>query len=484
MKPATLGLIVLFSAGAASGQSASPAFDIADVYASAPGARDRGMALNGNHFVAHGTTLFDLIREAYEVEAALIAGGPIWLQADRFDIAAQGAPVTPRETMLVMLQTLLAERFHLVIHREDRPMPVWALRVAKGGLKLKESSSKARPDCRERQERRIVTAECQNITMDELALRVRDIGLDYIDHAAVNLTGVPGAYDFTLVFTAHGWLRKASDTGPVSPETTLFAALEKLGLELKPETQPRSVIVVDHADQTPAPNPEHVIRPEPTYPQEFEAASVKPYKPEPPDPKDPMGRRRHSNFELPNGQVSRLDTLHNLIVEAYSVEHDYMVSGPKWLDSDLFEITAKTGPNVPNNAIKVMLQHLLADRFKLQVHPDVQPVDVYALTLGKSAPKLTESAGGTRSECKGSARNRKVEFVCRNTNMEQLANKLALAAPGYIRGRPVVDLTGLKVGYDFTVSWAGTSWPPAGGPAGGAADNRVRLRARRRPPAV
>jgi uncharacterized protein (TIGR03435 family) len=304
--------------------------------------------------------------------------------------------------------------------------------------------------------------------MDELVLRLRYIGEDYIDRFAVNLTGVPGAYDFTLVFTAHGWLRKATDTDPVkSPETTLFAALEKLGLELKPETQPRSVIVVDQVDEKPTANPEHVTKAPRVYPQEFEAASVKPFTPDPPDPKAPYGR--HSNFEVPNGQFSRVNTLHNLIIEAYSVEKDYMVTGPKWLDSDQFKIVAKTEPNVPFAATKVMLQHLLADRFKLELHRDMQPVDVYALSVGKSAPKLKLSEGGARPECKGSARNGKVDLVCQNTTMAQLAYTLSLLPRGYNGGRPVVDLTGLNGFYDFTLSWAGTSWPPAGRPAGSAA---------------
>src|SRR6202041_2906838 len=128
--------------------------------------------------------------------------------------------------------------------------------------------------------------------------------------------------------------------------TTLFAALEKLGLDLKLETQPRPVIVVDHVDQKPTPNPENVTKAARTYPQEFEVASVKPIKPGTPDREDRI---------LPSGQINLFDSLHSLITFAYDVE-DYMVIGPKWLDSDQFEIAAKTEPNVPFDAIRVMLQ--------------------------------------------------------------------------------------------------------------------------------
>ena len=464
MKPATLGFIVLFSAVAAAAQSTSPAFDTADVHAGPPGHAGEGIFISGGRAETPGTTMLYLIAAAYHVETELVAGGPSWLDVDRFEIAAHAAPSTPDETMRVMLQTLLAERFHLAIHREDRPMPVLALRVGKRGLKLKESSSKSGPDCRWRQEGDTVTSECQNITMDQFIQRVRGIGAGYVDHTAVNLTGLSGAYDFTLVFTARGRLRKASDPDAAeSSNTTLFAALEKLGLDLKLETQPRPVIVVDHVDQKPTANPENVTKAARTYPQEFEVASVKPIKPGTPDREDRV---------LPSGQINLFETLHNLITFAYNVE-DYMVIGPKWLDSDQFEIAAKTEPNVPFAAMGVMLQHLLAERFKLEVHREVQPIDVYALTLGKSAPKLKESTGDARSECKRSVGDGKIELACQNTTMAQLADKLRGAAPYYIKGRPVVDLTGLKGAYDFTVSWAGagkiSSAAKPADPASGAA---------------
>lgn len=444
MKTVRVSFFVLISACAAAGQISNPAaFESADVHAGRSGFTD-GVFIDRGRVETESATMLTLIATAYSVETDMVVGGPNWLDADRFYVAAHAAPSTPDATMRLMLQTMLAERFHLAVHREDRPMPVYALRVGKRGLKLKRSSLKEGPgDCRVRREGATITAECQSIAMDQFVLDLRGMANNYVNHPAVNMTGLQGGYDFTLVFTARGQLRKASDPDAAA-DITLFAGLEKLGLELEPDIQPRPVIVVDHVDQKPTANPEIVTKAAHAYPQEFEVASVKPIKPGTPDREDRV---------LPSGQVDLYDSLHDLITFAYNVQ-DYMVIGPRWLDADRFEIVAKTEPNVPFAAMGVMLRNLLADRFKLAVHRDVQPVDVYALTAGKGAPKLKESSGDARSECKRSVGDGNITLTCQNISMAELVEKLRTAAPGYTKGVPVVDLTGLKGSYDFAFSWA------------------------------
>jgi uncharacterized protein (TIGR03435 family) len=78
-----------------------------------------------------------LIRQAFQVQDAQIAGTPAWVDTDRYDIEAKtGSPEKiSREQMGPLMQNLLAERFHLKFHRETRELTVGALVVAKGGPK-------------------------------------------------------------------------------------------------------------------------------------------------------------------------------------------------------------------------------------------------------------------------------------------------------------------------------------------------------------
>src|SRR5580700_120179 len=64
----------------------------------------------------------ELIAQAYKVGD--VTGGPSWLDSDRFDILAKAPPNTPNDTLRLMLQTLLVERFKLAIHREQKTLPV------------------------------------------------------------------------------------------------------------------------------------------------------------------------------------------------------------------------------------------------------------------------------------------------------------------------------------------------------------------------
>ncbi len=89
-------------------------------------------------------TLKDLIAVAYKVKPFQITG-PDWLTAQRFDIAAKMPEGASKDDAPTMLQTLLKERFKLVVHRDTQEHPVLALVVAKGGPKLKESPTTVGP---------------------------------------------------------------------------------------------------------------------------------------------------------------------------------------------------------------------------------------------------------------------------------------------------------------------------------------------------
>jgi uncharacterized protein (TIGR03435 family) len=86
------------------------------------------------------STIRDLIVDAYSVKRSQVSGGPNWLDSERFDIVAKVPEGATKEQVKVMLQDLLAERFHLMLHRETKELAVYALVVGAKGPKLKDST--------------------------------------------------------------------------------------------------------------------------------------------------------------------------------------------------------------------------------------------------------------------------------------------------------------------------------------------------------
>jgi uncharacterized protein (TIGR03435 family) len=103
-----------------------------------------GMTVEGTRVDIGYLSLADLIRIAYAVKPFQV-DGPDWLKSERFNIQARMPEGSTKEQAPVMLQALLAERFQLKVHRENREHSVYALVVAKGGHKLKESPPDAEP---------------------------------------------------------------------------------------------------------------------------------------------------------------------------------------------------------------------------------------------------------------------------------------------------------------------------------------------------
>jgi uncharacterized protein (TIGR03435 family) len=198
-----------------------------------------------------------------------------------------------------------------------------------------------------------------------------------------------------------------------------------------------------------------------TTPLSFEVADVQVSKP---------GGKPHGDF-LPGGKVTiQSFPMKGLIAIAWDLPDDYVIGGPAWLNSEHYDIVAKAVTTAPLKELRLMLQTLLIERFKLQVHHDKKAMPVYALVAGKKAVKLQERAAGDgdKPSCKIQGVQQRTDglflrsFICKKTSMEELANRLPEAAPAYV-DLPVVNLTDLKGLYDFTLAWT-----PTGGGRGGA----------------
>ncbi len=125
-----------------------PAFEVASVkqHPEQPGSQfivmDGGPgSADPGHLRYLGIPLTGAIVEAYEVRIDEISGLPKWIETDKFDIEAKVPPGTTRHELHLMLQNLLAERFHLTAHSVKKDLPYYELVVGKNGLKMRASSS-------------------------------------------------------------------------------------------------------------------------------------------------------------------------------------------------------------------------------------------------------------------------------------------------------------------------------------------------------
>ena len=137
----------LFVLGAceAFGQPAepAPAFDVASVRVSAPAGGERGsrrdvVTPSPAGVTMTNVTLKSVVQWAYHLQSVQVTG-PGWIDSDRYDITAKASGPVSTERLRAMAQTLLAERFKLVCHKETREMPAYVVSIAKGGHKLKQS---------------------------------------------------------------------------------------------------------------------------------------------------------------------------------------------------------------------------------------------------------------------------------------------------------------------------------------------------------
>src|SRR5580693_8939492 len=150
MRPfACAGLIALVPAVLCGQSDNPPQFEIADVHLSAktPNAFVRTAAPRNGRYEIRNATMLDLIRIAWGFDADKILGGPNWLELDRFDVIAKLPAVAGTDAAKTMLQSLLDDRFKLVVHKDTRPLPTWALTVGKQP-RLKEADSSGSSGCK------------------------------------------------------------------------------------------------------------------------------------------------------------------------------------------------------------------------------------------------------------------------------------------------------------------------------------------------
>jgi uncharacterized protein (TIGR03435 family) len=289
------------AAQTAQGGAAAPAFEVASIK---PNNSGDGRVMLGNQpgrFTATNVTLRMLIRNAYQLQDFQISGGPGWLTSDHFDIvakiestvqdsinAARGGigPSVPGQgpnPLQLMVRSLLAERFKLVVHTEAREQPIYALVLARTDGKLGPDLKKSEVDCAAL----IAAARGRGpatpppgppqpgdrmpcgirigpgnmaVGGSTLAQFANNLGM-FVGRVVVDRTGLSGTYDMTLTWTPDQMPARAPGTATDQPirfngvdidpnGPSIFTAVqEQLGLKLDAQKGPVETLVIDRAEK-------------------------------------------------------------------------------------------------------------------------------------------------------------------------------------------------------------------------------------------
>jgi len=233
---------------------ASPKFDVATIKPSNPDGQGQGFDIQGRHVTTVKTTVNNMITFAYELHAKQIVGGPEWLDTERFDVDGvpdmEGTPSVKQFRMLI--QSLLADRFKLVFHHDQRELSVYALTVGKNGPKLTETVRKAN-DLPDFSIGRLGVLTVINVTMRDFCHGMQSV---VMDKPVVDQTGLKNRYDFSLTWTPDesqfvqmGARIPSPTNDPNAPPGIYTAIQEQLGLKLQATKAPADVIVVDHVEK-------------------------------------------------------------------------------------------------------------------------------------------------------------------------------------------------------------------------------------------
>jgi uncharacterized protein (TIGR03435 family) len=223
-------------------------FEVASVRQNKSGARGGSMDFSkgGEKFTATNMPLGAFILIAYDITVRQLSGPGEFL-SEKYDVAAKAEHPVGRAEMLRMLQALLADRFRLVVRRETKEVPVYALIVAKGGPRMRPTDTPegaprtpARAGGTEPKSGHLVFRDESMADFAWALSRTAATG----DRVVVDETGLEGSYDFELKYER--------DSGPDArvEGPSIFSALqEQLGLKLEARKAPVEFLIVEHVER-------------------------------------------------------------------------------------------------------------------------------------------------------------------------------------------------------------------------------------------
>jgi uncharacterized protein (TIGR03435 family) len=271
-----VALTPALSAQTAAGSS-RPAFDVASIRRNAAGGVPT-MRVEAGRFVAQNISLLELVLDAYRIQSFQVVGGPEWRQSSApgptraapasqrpgdvtFDVIANIPQNTPPAQVPLMKQTLLADRFNLVVHTDMRSMPVYVLTHARDDKRLGPQLTTSTQQCQAEIEGGPLRAPVTRVSEDGKPVcsmmmsprLIRGGGLTmrflahaltvYVRRTVVDRTGLAGPFDFHLTYAPAA---RGGGPAPSDDQPSIFTAVqEQLGLTLEPATAPVEVLVID-----------------------------------------------------------------------------------------------------------------------------------------------------------------------------------------------------------------------------------------------
>ena len=232
-----VGVMLLAAAAWPQQPAARVEFEVASVKPGDPNAPGSSVHSTLNGIVMTNNSLKNILLNAYDIRPDQIEGGPKWIDTARFNIDAKLPEGVPHKQMPLALQSLLADRFQLQVHRETRVKPAFALVQAKGGSKLQKAAADG--------------PGRGGFSSGPRKMQGRGIPISSLVYSLAGPAGAPvfdrtelkGEYDFTLEFAAA--LGGENETLP-----DIFAAIQQqLGLKLEPIKAPIEILVIDRAEK-------------------------------------------------------------------------------------------------------------------------------------------------------------------------------------------------------------------------------------------
>ncbi len=275
---AAAGAFVAITAMAVLGQTARPQFEVISIKPAGSAEAPIIRSLPGQ--LTASASLRALMQGAYDVQPLQIVGGPEWIGSEQYEVDAKAAGNPDRAQTLLMLQSLLEDRFQLRVHRESREMPVYALVAGRQGLQLPSPANRscgedtellgtlAAPGTRMEVPGQAVTAAPRcgrlDVTLETGGARLRGDKVPMAEFVRVlsrvlgrtvtNRTGFSGAFDVKLDFLPDDTTLGLPPPPPgaipfAAASPSIFSALQELRLRLESTRGPVDVLVIDHADR-------------------------------------------------------------------------------------------------------------------------------------------------------------------------------------------------------------------------------------------
>jgi uncharacterized protein (TIGR03435 family) len=228
--------------------AASSTFAAATIKPHDPASPRQGFDIQGDRITIRNESVAKLLQMAYAIHPRQIANAPDWVFHDTYDF--EGTTDTQGELstggMRDIIHQLLADRFALKFHREQRELSVYAIQIAKGGPKLPPPANPgAEPDQDASTHGTETTVTVTSGSMADFILGMQF----FFDRPLVDQTHLTGHYDFKLNYT----FDETRATDPNAPPGLFTAIQQQLGLKLQPTKAPVQVFVIDHIDR-PSPN--------------------------------------------------------------------------------------------------------------------------------------------------------------------------------------------------------------------------------------